>query len=260
MCRFIVIKYAHCGLVETAGLDSRLANILYTMAAVMSTSYNFLVSFCPLIPQISQYRYEKSILRSFILLQFKNVAKFQFVKMILINVAASAFMCTLFCGVQFLKKSRSYVRKRYQTNIVTFDQNFYFYLIVTLINMILTVFVVCLSGETTELVLTASYLTKLLSIWLFRPLITLIQLKRNMPEFFQDYAVRTGRFIFISQPIYPRRQRFMTFKQFNQNARFGTEKKFFITNEILGHQVTSKNSLKINENQNIERLPDVCCI
>ena len=241
-----------------------MAYILYTMAAVMSTSYNFLVSFYPLIPQISQYRDEESNLRSFILLQFKNVAKFQFVKMILINVAASAFMCTLFCGIQFLKKSRSNVRKRYQTNIVTFDQNFYFYLIVTVINMILTVFVVCLSGEMTELVLIASYMIKLLSIWLFRPLITLILLKRNMPEFFQDYEVTTRRFIIISQPIYPRRQRFMTFKHFNQNARFGTEKKFFIINEELGNQLMSTKitSTRKNENynQNITKLPDVFCV
>ena len=224
----------------------------------MSTSYNFLVSFYPLIPQISQYRYEESHLRSFILLQFKNVAKFQFVKMILINFAASAFMCTLFCGIQFLKKSRSNVRKRYQTNIVTFDQNFYFYLIVTLINMILTIFVV-LSGEMTELVLIASYLIKLLSIWLFRPLITLILLKRNMPEFFQDYKVTTSRFIIISQQIYPRRQSFMTFKHFNQNARFGTEKKFFMINEEFGNQLTSTSTRKNeNDNQNIAKLPDVC--
>ena len=248
---------------EVGGLDSRLAYILYTMAAVMSTSYNFLVSFSPLIPQISQYRNDESNLRSITLLHFKNVSKSPFIKMILINVAASAFMFALFCGIQFFKNSKSNIRKRYQTNIVTFDQNFYFYTIVTMINMILTLFVVYLSGETTDFVLTVSYLIKLLSIWLFRPLITLFLLKRNMPEFFEDYdvSVKLSRFIVISQPFYPRRQKFMTPKEFNQNARFGTEKKFFVVNEELQNQL-STNFLRINENNssNKGKLTDVCCV
>ena len=40
-------------------------------------------------------------------------------------MSAFAFMCVLFCGIQFIKSSRK-IRKNYQQNIVTFNQNFYF--------------------------------------------------------------------------------------------------------------------------------------
>ena len=225
-------------------MQSQLAHILYTLVVVISTCYNFLFSFFPMIPQISEYRNDTSSLRLFSLLFFKKVLKdqlqTQLVKMVLINVSAFAFMCVLFCGIQFFKSSRK-IRKNYQQNIVTFNQNFYFYVLYSIINLILTIVRMCvldlsLDSETPERVLIVSYLIKLFVVWLLRPLTILLLLRRNMPEFFEDFEDTVQNFTLISQTLGPRNQQFLTYKPFSQNARWGSEKKFMMLNTNLSNQ------------------------
>ena len=112
--------------------------------------------------------------------------------------------------------------------------------------------------ETLERVVTVSYLIKLCFAWLLRPLITLILLRKNMPEFFEDFEETIKEFTFIGQAApHPRSQRFLTYKPFSQNARWGSQKKFMTINTVL---VTQQRKYLVQSNslpQTIVSIPDV---
>ena len=249
-------------------MGSKLAQVLYIFCTIMSTSYNFLFSFIPIILQISEYRNDTCSLRLFSLQSFSckkvlnDKLQSQLVKMVLINASSIAFMCVLFCSIQFIKSRRN-IRINYQQNIVTFNQNFFFYIVYSIINLILTMvrmYVLDFSSniETLERIVIFSYLIKLCFAWLLRPLITLILLRKNMPEFFEDFEETIKEFTFIGQAApHPRSQRFLTYKPFSQNARWGSQKKFMTINTVLVNQqrkyLVQSNSLP----QTIVSIPDV---
>ena len=151
--------------------------------------------------------------------------------MILFHIPCFALMLILYI---YVKKMKTQFRKKYfQFNILTFNQNFYFYITFMSAQIILILIRVNICklgyGKNAEIILVYSYLIKLLIDWFLRPIAILILLRKNFPDFFEDFGGRNQKHSFIMKGVIvvPRQQTFMAFKPFFQNARWGTSEKFF---------------------------------
>ena len=139
-----------------------------------------------------------------------------------------------FYGVRYITLRKKYlITRKYQSNIVTFNSNFFFF------------FLFEISGIMRSLAMFKSdylsphfhvYYYKLFTIFVFgfiRPIIILLLLKRNMPEFFteetQELHNENKRFNIIGNvsPT-PRPQTFSRYQPFSQNARWGWQSRRII--------------------------------
>ena len=141
-------------------------------------------------------------------------------------------MLISFIYVQTIKTRFS--KKCVQINIVTFNQNFYFY-----INFIIALEILFLlrvnilkisSGENAKILLVYVYLANLFIDWFIRPIVILILLRKNMSDFFEDFdgqnQTQKHSFILKGVIVAPRQQKFLAIRPFSQNARWGSSKKF----------------------------------
>ena len=211
-----------------------------------------------MIPKIAEHRNDMFNLRLISILFFKKILEdhpskrndlqTMLVKMIMTNLSTVLFMFLLYAGVQFIKLKKK-TKKKYQLNIVTFNQNFYFYLTYCFINLLLTLVRLNVlkfaTGEKAEVILIFSYMIKLFSVWLIRPTIIVMLLKKNIPDFFEDFDSNNLQQAFKSnfsgQTIFPREQKFLEYKPFGQNARWGSESKFQTLNVATVNQCKKMN-------------------
>ena len=158
------------------------------------------------------------------------------IKMIIGQIPFLALMLILYVEVQKFKTK--FRKKFFQFNILTFNQNFYFYITFMSAHNILVLIRVNIlklgSGENAEIILVYSYLIKLFIDWFIRPSVILILLRKNCPDFFEDFGGRNQKHYFFLKGVtfVPRKQTFMAFRPFCQNARWGSSKKFVV---FTGH-------------------------
>ena len=147
-----------------------------------------------------------------------------------------SFICMwiFFGSVEYIKNKKPYLRKQHQCNIVTFNQNFYFYIVFLGISISLTIIRLIISSEmppsaNVKLIIMMLSFFRLLFVYLIRPLTIIFLLKKRLPHFFENYkkAQNVISIFHVSGKIIgARNENFQPFKSFNQNARFGSENKF----------------------------------
>ena len=178
--------------------------------------------------------------------------------MIVGQIPCFTIMPILFIYVQTIKKRFS--KKCLQINIVTFNQNFYFY-----INFIIAHCIVILirvnilklgSGENAKILLVYVYLAYLCVDWFIRPIVILILLRKNMSDFFEDIDCQNHKqkhsFILKGVTVAPRQQTLLAFIPFSQNARWGSSKKFLSFND---HDSQNNNCSRRNQKHFSNQMP-----
>ena len=142
-------------------------------------------------------------------------------------------LCIFFASVEYIKIKRPNLKRQYQRNIVTFNQNFFFCLCFFIISMSLTLAKLIVphltSSENMKSILMFLYSLRLIFVCFLRPIIIILLLRKRMPHFFENYEKKKNIisiFYVSGNTMCPRNELFMPLKSFGQNARFGSEKKF----------------------------------
>ena len=223
---------------------------LYAISAFSFTFVSFLVS---LLPNIRDYQgaiyTQENITRFSEIILFRNLSIVndsesykmdleRYVRAIPETYLAVTFLsliCMLifFASVKYIKVKKPNLKRQYQRNIVTFNQNFFFYICFFNISVSLTlvkIFVPHLTpSENTKIILLFLYVLRLMFICFLRPIIIIFLLKKRMPHFFENYNMENGVvsiFYISGNNVLARNELFKPLKSFSQNARFGSEKKF----------------------------------
>ena len=216
-----MVKYPDRGLIGTDGRVTKLFSILYATCVAFTTIYTFLIS---LFKKISDYVYhnlQKAYLIDVIVK--KNIYIINF-------IALTHFLLTVVLGlmqfysVRYIMHERKYLRtKKYQYNIITFHDNFFFFFLFEIFEITSKVFIVSQNQITTPThnVFVYYQLFRVLVFGFIRPIIILLLLKRNMPEFFTDCSQElrneNNRFYIIGNVIpAPRQQSFSQYKPFRE--------------------------------------------
>ena len=163
--------------------------------------------------------------------------------MIVAQVPFIIFIVILFVNVQIIKTKTKFKKKHTQINIITFNQNFVFYIFYYFSNVIL----ICIrihilnfvSTERAENILLYVYLIFISIDWFIRPMVIIILLRKNIPDFFEDFEISKDKKAFNvrRKVIIPRQQEFLKYKPFSQNARWGSLKKFNVSREKICKQM-----------------------
>ena len=163
--------------------------------------------------------------------------------MIFAQIPFMTFIVILFINVQIIK-TKTRIKKKYNRfNIVTFNQNFLFYIFFFFSNVIFIItrihILKSFSIEKAREILLYVYLIFISFDWFIRPIIIIILLRRDMPDFFEDVQISKEKIILSvkGKVIIPRQQEFLTYKPFSQNARWGSSKKFNACNEKIVKQM-----------------------
>merc|ERR1712062_252121 len=135
---------------------------------------------------------------------------------ILGNIPGFALMIFLYFNVQIIK-SKTKFKKQHQINIVTFNHNFFFYIIFVIAHVILTLIRINVlkiaRSEEVETILICSYIVNIFISWFIRPVMIISILRKNIPDFFDDFEIpiREKGFTTRVENIYPRQQKFLSY-------------------------------------------------
>ena len=217
------MKYANRGLIGTDGTVSKLFSKLYATCVAFMTA-TALLSF--LVKKITGYTYfdfqEESLID--IIVNTKNMK--------INSVGLAHFLLTLvfvsiqFYGVRYIMLEKKYlITRKYQSNIVTFNSSFFFFSLFEIFEVMksLTMYIKShyLLSHPTVLFHVYYQLLRLFVFGFIRPIIIIILLKRNMPEFFteesQELQNENKRFNILgnASPT-PRQQTFSRYQPFRE--------------------------------------------
>ena len=288
--RFFLVKYANRGLTQSGTSD--LWPGLYAVSAISFNLYSFIV---PLLASIRDY--QGAILTKENITSFSDKIVFRHFSCVndsdkedpdhyvqlptaFLAITSLSFICMwifFFC-VKYIKLKMPNLKRQYQRNILTFNQNFFFYISFFIISVSLTLVKLIVplltSPENTKLILIFLYIIKLMFVSIFRPMIIIFLLRRRMPHFFENYKRKNSVisiFYVSGKTVCARNELFKPLKSFSQDARFGSEKKFNelnlrVENNSFIHHVlrnkekhmTTKSKLFIGRRKmNVKYMPDV---
>ena len=249
--RFVLIKYAngfasvlrsdHHGFATSFGIKNDGTIPLYFLSIFVSTLYTFLVHFFPLISTVSKH--DTDNLCSLFIGLSSNYTSSNYLKMIVAQIPFITFIVILFINVQIIKTKTRLKKKYNRFNIVTFNQNFFFYIFYFISHVILIItrihILKSFSVERARKILLYVYLIFISIDWFMRPTIIIFLLRKDMPDFFEDVQISKEKKIFSlkGKVIIPRQQEFLTYKPFSQNARWGSSKKFNACTEKIVKQM-----------------------
>ena len=192
---------------------SHLWERLYVITVFSFTMFSFLVTLLPSIRDYQGAIYTPENITSFSdIIFFRNLSIVNYTETYKIDlehyvqVIPGAYlavtflslicMCIFFASVKYIKVRKPNLKRQYQRNIVTFNQNFFFYVCFFNISVSLTlvkIFVPHLtSSENTKIILIFLYVLRLTFICSFRPIIIILLLKRRMPHFFENCNMENG--------------------------------------------------------------------
>ena len=238
--RFVLVKYAHGFATNFGMFKNNGAIYLYFLCVFVSTLYTFLVHFFPLVSTI--YNQDTDNLCSFFI-GLDDYNSSNYLKMIVAQIPFMTFIVILYINIQIFKTKSRIKRKHYQFNIITFCQNFYFYILFYMSNVFFILIRINISKffsvEKAELILVYVYLFYLSIDWFVRPIVIILLLRKDMPDFFDDLEISKDNTTFTVnvKNIFPREQEFLTYKPFTQNARWGSSKKFNVCHEKIVMQM-----------------------
>ena len=251
--RYLLVKYAQ-GFASRIQMKQNLILPLYCLNIIFYTLTIFCTHFFPLISKAK----EDNITDLFnLFIGFSNYNSDNHLKMLVHQIPSVTIMLISYVDVQIIMTR--FGRKHCQFNIVTFKQNFYFYISFILTHSILILIRVNIlklgSRENSEIFLVYGFLIKLCIDWFLRPVVILILLRKNMSDFFEDFDNPNLNQSFImkgANTFEPRQQKFLALRPFCQNARWGSSKKFLDFTDH-GYPKKSFNQSKFNYFSN--RLP-----
>ena len=228
------MKYPNRGLIGTDGTLSTLLSKLYATCVAFMTTPIFLSSLVKKIKDYDHHNRQEKFLIDVIVK--KNIhVNFDF-------IALTHFLLTFVLGliqffsVRYIMRENKFLRTRkYQNNIITFHGNFFSFFLFEFFEITSKVFIFSQIKITTPTPNVYVYyqLIRAFVFGFIRPIIILLFLKRNMPEFFTDCSQElrdeNNRFYIIGNvsPA-PRQQNFSQYKTFSQNARWGWQRKRFM--------------------------------
>ena len=229
--RFIVIKYADRGMVQTGGLSSGLFNKLYIIFTASSSIYTYL-SLLVRLWISDEERFH--VIRSWLI----NEEYFHVVRPLYVKFKPNFYifcLCTfiisiIFCNVQYIKKHKIGLKKKIQRNVMTFNVNFYFFILfmfLSLLQYLLKSLVETEQSGFVESFIIFVHFIRVFFVGFIRPVIIIFLLKKNMPDFFEDHEENQQAYqtFYLSGHSYePRQQKFSHYKPFRQNARWGWQK------------------------------------
>ena len=222
---------------------------LYYLSVIVSTLTIFCVHFFPLVSHVKKD--DKPSVLFHVFIGFADNNSDNYLKMVVGQIPYLAVMLILYIDVQNIKKK--FRKKFFQYNILTFNQNFYFYIFyisALIISFLIRINIRKLgSGENAELILVYSYLIVLFIDWFLRPIAILILLRKNFPDFLEDFGGQnqTHSFIMKGVIVVPRQQTFMAFRPFRQNARWGSSKKFVVFTGQSYQKTRSERSIVLSK-------------
>ena len=220
------MKYA-AGFASRIEMKQNHISPLYCLNVIFCTLVTFCVHFFPLISKAKEDDI-KDLFDLFI--GFSNYNSVNHFKMLVGQIPWSLIMLIVYIDVQMIMKR--FRKNQFQLNIVTFNQNFYFYFSFLLIQSTLFLIRVNIlkfnSGENAKIILVYSYLLRLCIDWIIRPIVILILLRNNFSEFFEDFDSQNKNQSFLMKGtiVAPRQQKFLALRPFCQNARWGSSNKF----------------------------------
>ena len=201
---------------------------LYWLGVIFQTLTSFCVHFFPVI---SKVRADSPTDLKNLYIGGLDCNSDNHFKQLLWEIPCVTMMLILYIRMQIIKKRIK--TNSGQFNIVTFNQNFYFYCTFTSANIVL--FLTRLnnwkyeSEQNVRNILVSSYLMKIFTDWFVRPTVILILLRnKNISNFFEDFDCKShyNSFEMIGVIAVPREQKFLDPRPFCQNARWGSSKKF----------------------------------
>ena len=275
MYRFFLVKYADRGLVQSDINKFHLSDRLYILSFVSFTMLTFLISILPNIRDYGNVTYtaenislfsDKIVFRNFSVDCDSDYVHLMPTRYLAVTFITFIVMWFWFGSVNYIKVKRPSLKKQYQRNIVTFNQNFYFYIIFWMISISLTLIKIFapryMSSENTKIILIFFYVLRLSFICIFRPMTIILLLRKRMPHFFENYKKNDVITIFhlSCKTVCERDEKFKPFKCFHQNARFGSEKKFCSFNiDIENYLVQGNRNMKYkkHERRKMRAIPNV---
>ena len=127
MFRLIVIKYADRGLAQTGGLSSSRFNTLYILPTASFSLIVFLIYLIKFWIQINGGSNEGPFLLLRPICSTCCSERYPAKALFFISLWTILILMS-FCSVQYLKKYKTCLKKEIQRNIVTFHNDFYFFL------------------------------------------------------------------------------------------------------------------------------------
>ena len=213
------------------GINVKKTFPLYSLSVIFNTIFIFIFHFFSLISEVDSNDAKHVY---FLFVGYDNYNSEKYFKMLLSQIPIMVFILTLYVDIQVFKAKNKIRKNNFQINIVTFNQNSYFYILFLFSNIILILIRINVSKfnscEKATPILVFSYLIYIFIDWLIRPIIILIILRKKNTDFFEDSDMHNGKQLFYMKglSIIPRQQKFMDLKPFCQNARWGSSKKFSI--------------------------------
>ena len=223
------MRYAQ-GFASRIQIKKNLTFPLYCLSVIYLTTSIFCMYFFPLISKVKEDD-TNALFKLFI--GFEDYNSDNNFKMIVGQIPSFTIMLILFIYVQTIKTRFS--KKCLQINIVTFNQNFYFYIIFIIAhNIVILIRVNILklgSGENAKILLVYVYLAYLCVDWFLRPIVILILLRNNMSDFFEDFDCQNHTekhsFILKGLTVAPRQQKFWPLDLFLRMLDGGRPKNFY---------------------------------
>ena len=219
---------------------------LYCLNIIFTTIIIFCIHFFPLISKAK----EDDLTDLFnLFIGFSKDNSVNHFKMLVGQIPCFLIVLIIFIDVQIIMKR--FKKKQFQFNIVTFNQNFYFYIffmcIQSMVFLIRGNILKFSSGEKAKIILVYSFLFKLCIDWFIRPIIILILLRINISDLFEDFDSQNNNQSFLMKGtiVAPRQQKFLALRPFCQNARWGSSNKFLAFTDH-GNHIKSINQRKQN--------------
>ena len=211
-----MIKYSTSGLVQFWNQTHNLFNILYSTAFIAWSSAFYI---CSLVNPASLHNEME---------QGEVTEKRRTTKIAVATVFFTAFL-SMFLNVRYQNKKKP-TRFRIQYNVLTFDQSFYSYVLYFVVEWALL-----LLNLRPKFIGVFLFICKLIFFHCIVPLFILLNLKNSMPFLFSENNRKKELNSFYMTKLYaiPRRDKFLPFKKFDSNARWGSEKKFQNLNQNL---------------------------
>ena len=84
-------------------------------------------------------------------------------------------------------------------------------------------------------------------------------LKKNIPDFFEDFDIPISKEVFKirGQTIFPRQQKFLSYKPFCQDARWGSESKFQKHAVNVNQRLYKDRKRNVHMSSTVVIMPDV---
>ena len=214
--RFILIKYADRGMIEGQKKTPFLVDILYS---IVTTSLMSVFLICSLIHLIRQKEKEVIEITTFSKLQFGWASVFL------------VMIVMMYLSIQYKTRHGRLQVPNIQRNVLTFKQSCLSYIFFSVTNLIIFIIRINKNNQwfsvfRTRQIASIIFIAELFAFNIFIPLLVINNLRSVMPQLFNDKQEKCIEFYYNVTSIMPREQKFLQYKPFKYNARFGSEVKF----------------------------------